>query len=290
MERARVAPLKQITIPRLELTAALVSVKVSTQLKKALEYEDVNEIFWTDSKVVLGYISNDAKRFHVYVANRVQQIRDYTTVDQWRYISSEPNPADDVSRGLDVEELVQHWRWWNGPQFLWHPIEVQQFSTTVSESDPEVKRKCMAANVTLEFCNLLDRLNYFSSWYRAKKAIALCLRLVMKFKIRTVSESRKTPVDPLTVEDIQKAETEIMRLVQHEGIKNEIVMLKSKQQREELKDRNSATCRNKEMKKVSCLYRLDPFLDENNILRVGGRIRRENLAPINRKASHHFTS
>jgi hypothetical protein len=93
----------------LELTAALVSVKVSTQLKKALEYEDVNEIFWTDNKVVLGYISNDAKRFHVYVANRVQQIRDYTTVDQWRYISSEANPADDVSRGLDVEELVQHW-------------------------------------------------------------------------------------------------------------------------------------------------------------------------------------
>jgi HD-GYP domain-containing protein (c-di-GMP phosphodiesterase class II) len=114
----------------------------------------------------------------------------------------------------------------------------------------------------------------------------------MKFKIRTVSESRKTPVDPLTVEDIQKAETEIMRLVQHayEVFKEEIVMLKSKEQREELKDRNSTTCRNKEMKKVSCLYRQDSFLDENNILRVGGRIRRANLAPINRKASHHFTS
>ena len=74
--KSRVAPLKQVSIPRLELTAAVVSVKVSAMLQEELDYKSIEEIYWTDSKVVLGYINNDARRFHVIVANRVQQIRD----------------------------------------------------------------------------------------------------------------------------------------------------------------------------------------------------------------------
>lgn len=80
MGKARVAPLKMVTIPRLELTAAVVSVRVSEMLRQELQYESVEEIFWTDSKVVLGYIKNGSKRFHVFVANRVQQIRTIRSV------------------------------------------------------------------------------------------------------------------------------------------------------------------------------------------------------------------
>ena len=64
MGKARVAPLKSITIPRLELTAAVVSTKVSQYLKQELDYKDVIELFWTDSQVVMGYINNEAGRFH----------------------------------------------------------------------------------------------------------------------------------------------------------------------------------------------------------------------------------
>ena len=119
--KARVAPLKMVTIPRLELTAAVVSVRVSEMLRQELQYEGVQEIFWTDSKVVLGYIKNDSKRFHVFVANRVQQIRDQTSPSQWRHVETKSNPADGASRGITAKELVEGSRWISGPKFFWKP-------------------------------------------------------------------------------------------------------------------------------------------------------------------------
>lgn len=67
MGKARVIPLKPVTIPRLELTAPVVSVNVNEQLQRELEYEDIVELFWTDSNVVLGYVANETRRFHVFV-------------------------------------------------------------------------------------------------------------------------------------------------------------------------------------------------------------------------------
>lgn len=78
MAKSRVAPLKVTTIPRLELTAAVVSVAVNDMLREE----------------VLGYINNEARRFHTFVANRVQRIHRSTTPEQWRYIPSDENPAD----------------------------------------------------------------------------------------------------------------------------------------------------------------------------------------------------
>ena len=106
MAKSRVTPLKPVTTPRLELTAALLSTKVSDLLRRELAYDNIRQVFWTDSDVVLGYISDNARRFHVFVANRVQQIRDLSTPTQWRHIDTKVNPADYVSRGLYADELV----------------------------------------------------------------------------------------------------------------------------------------------------------------------------------------
>ena len=78
--KARVTPLKSVTVPRLTLTAAVVSVRVSEQLRRELDVNITNEVFWTDSKVVLGYIANDVKWFHLFVANRVQEIQEKVEV------------------------------------------------------------------------------------------------------------------------------------------------------------------------------------------------------------------
>ena len=97
--KSRVAPLKITTIPRLELTTAVVSAKVGVMLQEELNYAKLKQYFWTDSKVVLGYINNDAKRFRRIVANRVQIIRSNSDTKQWQHIDTKNNPADHASRG-----------------------------------------------------------------------------------------------------------------------------------------------------------------------------------------------
>jgi hypothetical protein len=143
--------LKHITIPRLELSAALVAVKVSTMLNIELSYENIVNVFWTDSKVVLGYISNDSRRFQVFVANRVKQKRNATSPQQWNHVESEDNPADDASRGLKAEQLVEDTRWLNGPAFLWKPdlqLPTQQ-RWMPADDDPEVKKVKSLATATV---------------------------------------------------------------------------------------------------------------------------------------------
>jgi len=79
---SRVNPLKQITIPKLELIVAAVRIKVSHLVQKELDLDEFQEVFWTDSKVVLGYIANESERFHTFVANRVQQIQGHANKKQ----------------------------------------------------------------------------------------------------------------------------------------------------------------------------------------------------------------
>ena len=107
MAKSRVTPLKPVTVPRLELTAAVVSTKIRFFLQKELNYQDMQEFFWTDSRVVLGYISNESRRFHTFVANRVHAICDQACPEQWRYVDTKDNPADDASRGLGANELIR---------------------------------------------------------------------------------------------------------------------------------------------------------------------------------------
>lgn len=113
MGKSRGAPIKVTTIPRLELADAVMSVTVSNMLKKQLDLTDVVEYFWTDSQVVLGYINNEARRFHTFVSNRKQKIHLSSSPQQWRYISTSENPADLASRGLSISGILTS-SWFSG--------------------------------------------------------------------------------------------------------------------------------------------------------------------------------
>lgn len=109
--KARLAPLKQVSIPRLELCAALLAARVARTLEDELTTAVHRIILWTDSVLVLQYIRNPSRRFRTYVANRVAGIPSLTKPDQWRHVPSQLNPADDASRGLPATELLTGCRW-----------------------------------------------------------------------------------------------------------------------------------------------------------------------------------
>ena len=133
---------------------------------------------------MIGYINNETKRFHTFVANRIQQIHDHTGPQQWQYIESKSNPADSTSRGLKARHLVDDdSRFLRGPNFLWSPgayqTEVKENPQPLDSDDPEVKRVSLVTQTsdTHPVHFEISQLDQFSDWFRAKRAIAVCLRL-----------------------------------------------------------------------------------------------------------------
>ncbi|XP_006813950.1 uncharacterized protein LOC102806813 [Saccoglossus kowalevskii] len=102
--KARVLPLKTITIPHMELTAATVSICINRLLKRELDLPITESYYWTDSQTVLRYINNKTARFHAFVANRISVIHKGSEPRQWSYVSTNDNPADKCSRGQPIEE------------------------------------------------------------------------------------------------------------------------------------------------------------------------------------------
>ncbi|XP_062421503.1 uncharacterized protein LOC134132867 [Pungitius pungitius] len=249
MGKARVAPTKVTTIPRLELSAAVVAARISVMLRNELEINGLQEYFWTDSKVVLGYINNEARRFHVFVANRIQRIKSTSDPQQWRFVRSEDNPADHASRGLKADQLVSS-TWFKGPEFLWKqelPVEDVK-ANEVIDSDPEL-RKAQAFNTKAkEERTLLDRLTKFSDWKRAVKAIARLKHYAKQVKGLISKTSQVTCVG-----ERKEAELFIIKLVQTEAFGNEIKSIKK--------------CKNVNPKdKTNKLHKLCPFIDEYGLL------------------------
>ena len=115
--QARMAPLNPTTIPQLELCGAVLSSQSVKKLLRELSIPVHEVVFYTDSKVALGYIQNDSRRFYVYVANRVKIIRNVSDPSQWRYIDTALNPADPATRGIAAENLNDS-KWLRGPEFL----------------------------------------------------------------------------------------------------------------------------------------------------------------------------
>ena len=254
--KARVTPTKMTTIPRLELTAALLSVKMSKLLKSAFTYTIDEEYFYTDSTIVISYINNDAKRFHIYVSNRVQQIKEHSSSSQWHHVNSVDNPADHASRGMSIDALKKS-NWFEGPAFLWNlHIQQEKIETIIQNDDPEVKAHVMHADTNTETSIDLTMLNRFSTWNKAIKVVMLCL----KFYSNILQKKMKRDIDDTSCNDVvhyERAKHRIIKSLQQQVYAAEISILKN----------------HKELPSGNRLASLDPFVDAQNMLRIGGRIR-----------------
>ena len=145
MGKSRVAPLKMVSIPRLELTAATVAAKLAQFVIEELDIDSITVYFWSDSMTVLRYLRNVSTRFKIFVAHRVQQIQDCTDVNSWNYVPTDQNPADLASRGVSPDDDVKLKFWLHGPQFLREQSQYTRlFEEPASEEQElEVRQSCV---------------------------------------------------------------------------------------------------------------------------------------------------
>ena len=115
--KCRVAPMRHLSIPRLELQAAVVAVRLKEQIVKEHESKVLSCSFWTDSTSVPQWIHSSHRKQQVFVANRVAEILDTTNVSQWNHVSGINNPADIGTRAINVDELKRS-EWLTGPAWL----------------------------------------------------------------------------------------------------------------------------------------------------------------------------
>ncbi|GBL91112.1 hypothetical protein AVEN_184477-1 [Araneus ventricosus] len=115
--KSRVAPTKFMTIPRLERSACLLLSKLTHKVISALKMQIESVQLWSDSTIALAWINTPPNLLKTFVSNRVSQIQQLTKDFQWKHIPSECNPADLISRGLDVKALAANDLWWKGPDF-----------------------------------------------------------------------------------------------------------------------------------------------------------------------------
>ncbi|XP_070854959.1 uncharacterized protein [Drosophila suzukii] len=118
--RSRVTPVKPLTIPRVELSGALLCTQLADWIVNQLQasHHTISVHYWSDAMIVLYWISGDPRRWKTFVSNRIGAILEASSPSQWRHVLTQENPADCATRGLTPSQLKHHTLWWNGPHWL----------------------------------------------------------------------------------------------------------------------------------------------------------------------------
>lgn len=245
--KSHVAPVAPTTIPRLELCAALLGAELAAVVVQALRLKINLCFYWSDSKVVLSWLRT-TKGMKTFVANRVGTIKELTDPCSWRYVPTSQNPADLVSRGIDPREIIGSVMWWHGPSFLqheessWPPSDIEEMPAL-----PEVKvLSVLVGDAPLD----LSRISRLSILQRAYARI---LRWI--YNSKNINKNNKLS-GPFQASEIDNAMKALVRVSQRDSFDKEIRLLSS----------------NKGLKAKSDIASLNPFLDSDGIIRVGGRI------------------
>nr|XP_055033759.1 uncharacterized protein LOC129422083 [Misgurnus anguillicaudatus] len=272
LARSRVAPRKCLSMPRLELCAALTGAQLAKVLQTELTIPIHKVTFWSDSTTVLYWLTSESCHYKVFVGTRVAEIQTLTEMAEWRYVDSRNNPADHITRGLTLTDLAGPHQWSSGPAFLVQPPD-QWPTMPKCECEPdssELKKSVFVGSVSAPNSSLPPDPSQFHTWQELVKATVISLH-----------GAASTNTDPsMEASEYIKAEKLLLSQAQIDSFPIEVRALKA----------------GHPIPHNSRLGSLAPEYDDaTGLVRVGGRLRRaseldlEAIHPIVLDPSHHIT-
>ncbi|XP_055632837.1 uncharacterized protein LOC129773265 [Toxorhynchites rutilus septentrionalis] len=259
--KTKVAPLKPLSIPRLELQAAVLGAKLSKSVEDNHTLPIVRRVFWTDSSTVLSWLRSDQRKYRQYVEFRVTEILELTQVEEWRWVPSRWNVADEATKWGKGPNISSSSRGFQAPAFLYQePDTWPQQGPCVVEITEELRTIHLHCHLIRQ--QLIDFERY-SKWERLVRAIAYVYRFIdnCRRKIENYSTERS---GWLNHNELQKAEWTIFKLIQHEAYGDEIVTFNRNQ--------HLPVDQRLKLEKTSKIVKLTPVLDDQGVLRMDSRI------------------
>lgn len=293
--KSRVAPLKQVTIPRLELAAAELLSQLMHSVRQAMEITDIPYYLWTDNTIALHWINKPVHMLKLYVANRVKKIQELTEIRSWHHIRTHENPADLISRGMSAADIVHSQLWWHGPEWLCKPQESWPKPIKIKElqQPPEVMTELKVHTVRKQpkeleiFVKNHPKTVLLFSYTKNLGEIKRILTYVRRFIDGCKRKYKNRPKQAISADELKLNVRKYVSFPTDEELSESIKTFIRREQQlayphecahfEKYGNENP-----KEFPEKSKLINVTPLIDKDGIIRVGGRIKLAEL-PFNTK-------